>query len=65
MFKIAGLKMWGNGSYKPKNLEAGRLAVGEVNPITQFCFAMGIRGLAKLLLGNMEGAREGNEKCKC
>jgi len=50
--------MWGNGSYKPRNLEAGTRAVGEVNPITQFYFAMGIRGSEKLLLGNMEEAPE-------
>jgi len=50
--------MWGNGSYRPRNLKAGTPAVGEVNPITQFYFAMGIRGLAKLSLGNMEEARE-------
>jgi len=58
MFKTAELKMWGNGSYRPRNLKAGTPAVGEVNPITQFYFAMGIRGLAKLSLGNMEEARE-------
>ena len=44
--------MWGNGSYKPRNLEAGTMAVEGANLITQSCFAMGIPGWARHLLGN-------------
>jgi len=54
--------MWENGSYKPKNLEAGMLVVGE-NPTTQSCFAMEILELARLLLGNKErGSRKGRKR---
>ena len=48
--------MWGNGSCKPKNLEAGAPTVGEVNPIGQSCFVTGIRGSARLTLGKKGGA---------
>jgi len=44
------------------NLGAGRAVVGEVNLITQFCFAMGIRGLARRLLGNKAHYRIVKEK---
>jgi len=53
-FKAAGLKMLGNGSYKPRNLEAGTLAMREEHLITQFCFAMVAQGLAKLILGSKD-----------
>jgi len=57
--------MLGNGFYKPRSSDAGTPAVREVNPTTQFCFAMEIRGLAKLILGNNDGLRgiEGEGKC--
>ena len=51
-FKIAESKMWGNGSYKERNLGAGAPAVGDVNAMTQFCFAMEILGSARLISGN-------------
>jgi len=51
--------MWENGSYKPKNLEAGMLVVGE-NSITQ---SMEILELARLSLGNKErGSRKGRKR---
>ena len=40
----------------------------EVNPITQFYFAMGIRKLERLLLGSKDDPRgrgEGEKKRKC
>ena len=43
--------MSGNGSYKPRNLRGGTPGVREINPITQFCFAMEIQVLAKLISG--------------
>ena len=46
--------MLGNGSYKLRSLKAGTPAAREVNPITQFCFAMELRELAKLILGKAE-----------
>ena len=44
--------MRGNGFYGPRILEAGTPAAREVNPIRQFCSAMGLPVLAKLILGN-------------
>ena len=49
--------MLGNGFYRPRSLDAGTPAAREVNPTTQFCFAMEIRALAKLILGNKDGLR--------
>ena len=46
-----------NGSYKPRNLDAGAPPAGEVNPITEFCFTTGIQGLARLILGNKDELR--------
>ena len=46
--------MLGNGSYKLRSLEAGMLVVRKMNPITQFCFAMELRGSAGLILGNKD-----------
>ena len=37
-----------------RNLEAGALVVGEMNLITESCFAMEIRGSAKHILGNKD-----------
>ena len=51
-FKIAESKMWGNGSYKVRNLSSGALAVGDRNTMMVFCFAMGILGSERLILGN-------------
>jgi len=56
--------MWGNGFYRQRNLEAG-LGVGEVNSTMQFCFAMEIRGSARLIFDNKDEPREGKEKPKC
>jgi len=53
--------VWGNGSYKPRNLEAGAPAMREANPITRFCLATEIPGL-EILLGNMDGSREMEER---
>ena len=39
---------------KIRNLGAGALVVEDVNAMTQFCFAMGIQGSARLLLGKSE-----------
>jgi len=50
--------MLGNGFYKPRNLEAGAPAVGEVNPMMQFCSAMEIQGSERLTLGNKDEPRE-------
>jgi len=36
--------------------------VGELNPISQFCFAMEVRALAKLTLGDMNEPRVVEEK---
>ena len=36
------------------NLEAGVPVVGKVNPVTQFCFAMGAPESAKHILGNSD-----------
>ena len=38
--------------------------VGELNPISQFCFAMEVRVLVKLTLGNMNEPRVVKEKGK-
>jgi len=38
-----------DGFYGLRNLGAGTLVVGEVNPIVQFCFAMGARVLGIFL----------------
>jgi len=46
--------MWGNGSYKQRNLEAGVPVVKEVNPVMQFCFAMETRELEKVILGKKD-----------
>jgi len=43
--------MWGNGSYKPRNLEVGARTMREVNPVMRFFSAMEIPGLKRLLLG--------------
>ena len=57
--------MSGNGFYKPRNLEAGTLVVGKVNPMMQSCFAMEIRGSERHILGNGDnpGGWEGRGKC--
>ena len=55
--ETAESKVYGNGSYKPNNSEAGAPAAREVNPITEFCFATGIPGLAKLTLGSKNKPR--------
>ena len=44
--------MWGDGFYKLRSLEAGIPVAREENPITHSCFAMEIRVLGKLTLGN-------------
>ena len=48
MLGTAGLEMWGNGFYKPRNSEGGRLVVGEASPIAQSCFALEVQGWARL-----------------
>ena len=50
--KIAESKMWGNGSYKRRNLETGRPVVGKVDPIMRFCFVMVIRESERHISGN-------------
>jgi len=45
-FKPAELKMWGDGSYKPKDLEDGTPVVRKVNPMGQFCFCYGYPGVS-------------------
>jgi len=52
----------GNGFYKPTNLDAGLTLASEVNPITQFCFAMGIGGSARNLLGTNAHIEKFNER---
>jgi len=54
--------MWGNGSYEPRNFEAGMLVVGEAGPTRQSCFAMGIRGLGRHVLGKKEEPRGAGEE---
>ena len=49
--------MLGNGFYRPRNLEAGTPAVGDINAMMQFCFAMGILESARLILGNKGESR--------
>jgi len=44
--------MWENGSYKPRNLEAGISVAGDMSGMAQFCFAMEIRGSARRILGS-------------
>ena len=51
-----------NGSYKLRSLEAGMLVVEKVNPITQFCFATEIRGLARPISGNKEKSQKIEEQ---
>jgi len=46
--------MWGNGSFKPMNLEVGALVVGEANQIRRSYFATGIRESARLLSGSKD-----------
>ena len=46
--------MSGNGFYKQRGLRAGAVGVREINLIWEFCFAMEIRVLAKLTLGNSD-----------
>ena len=50
--KTAASEVYGNGYYKPGNLEAGTPVVGEMNPIMQSCFAMVTRGPVRHILGN-------------
>jgi len=50
--------MWGNGSYKRRNLEAGVPVAKEVNPVMQFCFAMETRELEKVILGKKDDLME-------
>ena len=47
----------GNGCYKLRNSEAGALVVGEMNLIKESCFAMEIRGSARLISGNKDEPR--------
>ena len=54
--------MWGNGYYKPRNLEVGTPVVKDANPIIGFCFATGIRGLGRLLPGNKDEPQGMEEK---
>ena len=64
-FESAESKMWGNGFYKPRNLEAGALVVGEMNLMGQFCFAMETRGSVRHLFGKKDEPREWKKKGKC
>lgn len=43
-FETTESGVWGNGSRKPRNWDAGVPVAGEVNPMMHFCFAMEIRG---------------------
>ena len=54
--------MWGNGSWKLKNLEPGATAVVKVKEIMQSCFAMELQGPAKHLSGNENYFRERVER---
>jgi len=56
--------MWGNGSYKQRNLEPGTPVVKKANPIALFCFVTGIQGQARLLSGNKDGPKATEEKSK-
>jgi len=57
--------MWGNGSCESRRLEAGVLMLGDVNPITRSCFATGIRGSARLLLGKGTKLERGKKGGRC
>jgi len=54
--------MWGNGSCKLKNSEAGMTAVVKVRVIRKSCFAMEVRGSARLLSGNENYSRRREER---
>ena len=54
MFKSAVSIMWGNGSYKLMNSEAGMIAVEKVKEIRQSCFVVGIQEPARHLPGNKD-----------
>jgi len=56
--------MWGNGSYKQRNLEPGTPVAREANPTTQFFFVTGIRGQERLLSGNKDGPKATEEMSK-
>jgi len=45
--RTAESEMWGNGSYKPRGLEAGTLVVWMGNPITRPCLSMEVLVSAK------------------
>ena len=54
MFKSAVSIMWGNGSYKLRNSEAGMIAVEKVKEIRRSCFVMEIRGSVRHLSGSKD-----------
>jgi len=56
--------MWGNGSYKLRNLETGVPVAKEVNPVMRFCFAMETRELEKVILGKQDDLRESKKNRK-
>ena len=56
--------MLGDGFYRTRSLEPGAPVPGEANPIRRCCFAMEIRGLGKLILGNKDFT-EWMKKDKC
>jgi len=47
--------MWGNGSYKLRNLEAGTSE--DMSPMVQFCFPMEVRGSARHILSEKDKPR--------
>ena len=65
IFETAGSRVWGNRSYKQRNLEPGTWAVAEVDQIRLFYFPVRIRGWARRLLGNMTSLEGGEQKGEC
>ena len=59
-FEPVGSLRWGNGSYKRRNIGIGLVVFVGVYLITQLCFAMEVRGLARPTLGKREETREKN-----
>ena len=56
-FKSAAWIMWGNGSYKLKNLKGGMTGVEKMRAVVRFCFTMGILGLGRHLSGDEDSSR--------
>ena len=60
--KIAVPIMWADGFYKLRNSETGLTGTVKVKVVRLSCFAMGVRGSAKHLLGSKDHSRRTEER---